>query len=229
MYNSWTPFDAAKIVDPEGDLDVRADDLQTVFKHLGVVCNHNRATFDFVLRWLAQMFKYPHVKVTVMVVIAGNKGAGKGAFVQLIKNMMGKAKVLSTEEPGKDVWGKFNGQMMNAFLVWLDDVEKADFAKDIKHVKRLVTERTVQVEKKHVNAVELESFHRFVVSANDLTIAELLCGVDERRYAYWEASDELCAKTQANVAYHNAFAALIEKPQLQHDFYHFLMSLAISI
>ena len=146
VYDLWTPFAASQLPPSVGDLNARAHDLGMILERVGVLTDHDPTAYNFLLDWLAQAVQYPEVK-SVMVVLISKQGAGKGQFIELLKRMMGEAKVLSTEDPAQHVWGKFNGLMAQAFLVELDELGRRDFEDNEKKIKSLVTEPRMQLER----------------------------------------------------------------------------------
>jgi hypothetical protein len=69
------------------------------------------------------MIQYPAVK-TICPTLISKQGAGKGTLIRLLSKMIGAKKVFETRRPSRDVWGSFNGEMANAFLVNLDELSK---------------------------------------------------------------------------------------------------------
>ena len=84
------------------------------------------------------MLKYPAVK-SICLAIVSSHGAGKGEWIDTNKKMMGENKVLETRKPQEDVWGKFNGGMLNAFFVAIDELEKCKCKDAVGEIKGLIT------------------------------------------------------------------------------------------
>ena len=71
------------------------------------------------------MVQYPAIKTKVPTFIS-KEGVGKSWLIKLFKVMFGNDKVLETSNPSRDVWGDFNGMMMNAFIVNLNEISKKE-------------------------------------------------------------------------------------------------------
>ncbi|KAH9262981.1 hypothetical protein BASA82_000004 [Batrachochytrium salamandrivorans] len=80
--------------------------------------------------------------------------------IQLFKKMLGPKKVFESTDPSRDVWGGFNGQMANAFLVNLNELSKKDTFDSEGKIKGLITDAELIVNNKGVNAYSIDSFHR---------------------------------------------------------------------
>ena len=204
-------------------LAVRARDLGTIFRRVGVVTGHERKAFKFVIMWHAQLFQYPQNK-SCMLCFLSKQGAGKGEYVRLLREMIGHAGVLTTTKPQKHVWGQFNIGMANAFLVVLNEVGAKGFADAEGEIKAMITDGTMMVEKKFCDQQEIDSYHRFILTAQVKDGESIPTTDDERRYFIARCSDELCT---GHADDHAAFAALVKKPTAQRDFYDYLMSLPV--
>ena len=221
-FNLWVPFAVAEAdVSMEAEDEDRVNDLAMCLHRVGVLCNHKPAEVCFLLYWLAQAFQYPENK-SCMVVIISRQGAGKGEFLQLLKTMMGRAKVLTTTTPQEHVWGKFNHRMGSAFLVHLDELDDSAFEHATGRVKALITDPTLTIEKKFVDAYEIDSYHRFILSTNDVN--PVPSTDDERRYFVVRSSDELC---EGHEEHHAAFHKLARDVTRLRDFYDYLMKMQV--
>jgi pantothenate kinase-related protein Tda10 len=65
------------------------------------------ARHDLLLKFTSNMIKYPKNK-GIALNLAGPQGAGKSTLVDLLRKLLGKAKVLETTTPEETVWGQFN-------------------------------------------------------------------------------------------------------------------------
>lgn len=53
------------------------------------MCHGNIVHFNFTMSWFASNLQQPGKKVYCCMVLRGREGAGKGIFIQLMKQMMG--------------------------------------------------------------------------------------------------------------------------------------------
>jgi hypothetical protein len=185
VFNGWTRF--------RGDLlPTTANDCGqhlAKFKFLlSVLCGHEETSATYLENWIAQMIQYPAKKTTVPTIIS-KQGAGKGTLIKTLTALLGENKVLSTTNADV-VFGKFNNQMLNAFLVNLDELSPKDVA-DCEHkIKGLITEPFLSIDIKGVNSMTIKSFHRFINTTNS-EFGVFKTGYDDRRNFIVRASDEL--------------------------------------
>ena len=69
------------------------------------------------------MFQRPSEKAGKFILFISKQGTGKGLLFELLTNMLGNDKVLDTTKPEKDVWGDFNGSMLNTYLVNFEELK----------------------------------------------------------------------------------------------------------
>jgi hypothetical protein len=104
--------------------------------------------------------------------------------------MLGKKKILSTSKPSRDVWGQFNGQMVDAFIVHLDEVSSKELIGAEGYIKNLITEPYYNVNQKGKPQQEIISYHRVIKFANgEETFKDKQ---DDRRNMTCQCSNELC-------------------------------------
>ena len=96
--------------------DKRPVALQVILNHIKILCNYEEPVYDYFVKWIAQMIQYPEKK-SIMPTLISKEGAGKGTLIELLRRMLGAKKVFETTSPSRDVWGPFNGIMVNSFLV----------------------------------------------------------------------------------------------------------------
>ena len=114
---------------------------------------------------------------------------GKNLLLNMIRKMLGNKKVLESTDPSRDVWGNFNGQMADAFLVNLSEISALDFKNAQGKVKALITEDTIIINEKCVKPFKLPSYHHFIMFTNEMEAIKP--SKDDRRNCLIQCSDEL--------------------------------------
>ena len=61
VYNLWTPFAMELVADWE------EKDISIFLKHIMILCNHEETSYDYFIKWLAQMIQYRAVKTTLIL------------------------------------------------------------------------------------------------------------------------------------------------------------------
>jgi len=186
IYNLWSPFECEKYTTPYTKND---EGLQVILNHIKILCNNDEMVSQYLIKWIGQMIQYPAIK-TICPTIISKQGAGKGTLMRLIENMMGKSKCLETTQPSRDVWGQFNSVMTNAFFVNLNELSKKDTIEIEGIFKGLVTDPTIHINAKGINQVEINSYHRFLITTNKED--PIKTSEDDRRNLIIRSSDEMC-------------------------------------
>jgi len=185
IFNIWRKFQMENI---EKWIHREAE-LQFFLRHILILCGNEQQVADYFIFWIANMIQYPEEK-SICPVLISNEGAGKGTLFRLLSRMLGSRKVLSTQDPCNHVWGQFNGEMENAFLVNLDELSKKDTIEAEGKIKGLITEPTIMINKKGIRAYPITSYHRFIITTNGEE--PINTTKDDRRKLIIRASDELC-------------------------------------
>lgn len=162
-FNVWIPFAMEKYTEP---YKKNEEALSCFLGHIKILCNNEEVIYDYFVKWIAQMVQYPEVK-TIIPTLISEEGAGKGTLIKLLRKLLGAKKVFETTNPGRDVWGQFNGIMANAFLVNLDELSKKDLLESEGKFKALVTNDTITINNKGVPSYEITSYHRFIATTNN--------------------------------------------------------------
>lgn len=185
VYNMWRPFEMEQYTTPYTKNVVALD---MFLNHIKILCNHEEPVYDYFKKWIAQMIQYPESK-TIMPTLISSQGAGKGTLIELLRKMFGVKKVFETTHPSRDVWGSFNGIMVNAFLVNLDELSQKETFECEGMVKGLITNPAMTINNKGVNQFTISSYHRFIATTNNFNPVKT--SEDDRRNLIISSSDEL--------------------------------------
>ena len=189
IFNTWTNFEMENV----NEYSHKQEELDLILNFIKKLCNNNEEHFEYFIKWIAQMIQYPAIKSGVIPVLISKQGAGKGTFMSLIKKMLGEKKFLESTDPSRDVWGSFNGLMTNAFFVNLNEIEKKDVIHAEGIIKNLITDSTININNKGVNAYTSRSYHRFLITTNKEEPVNT--SKDDRRNFIIRCSDELINNT----------------------------------
>jgi len=185
IYNMWSPFTGEKL--PDCIFDQSA--IDTFEKHISILCNHEYVASEWFKDWIAQMIQFPDIKTT-MPTFVSKPGAGKDSLLELLRKIIGNKKVFETTKPGLHIFGDFNSQMADAFLVVLSELSAVDLKNCGGLLKGLITDTKLTINTKGVSAYEIDSYARFMVfTNNDEAIKP---DKDDRRNVVIRSSDELC-------------------------------------
>lgn len=153
---------------------------------LDVLCRGDRASYDYVVRWMAHMVQHPARPAEVALVFKGSKGSGKGTLCRALKELAGKhgRHVTSPEH----FTGRFNEHLADTILLFVDEGFWAGDKKAEGQLKGLITEKTQTFEGKGKPIVEGPNQLHVVMASNEDWVVPATH--DERRFAVFEADDE---------------------------------------
>lgn len=155
-------------------------DCMDYYRHVfHIICGGNMRLFKYVMTWLAHMMQEPDKKPGTALVLRGLKGIGKGIFVDALRPILGRHSV-KVSDP-KQLTGNFNGHMDAKILAI---AEEAFFGGDRKVdsiVKDMITSDRMMLERKFMDAAEIDDHRRFIFLSNAENVVRAT--PDERRYA----------------------------------------------
>lgn len=149
------------------------------------VCSGNADDFAWLVGWMAHAIQKPWEKPGTAVVLKGKPGVGKSSVGEHFGALMPRHHV--TVYTPRGLTGQFNAHMATALLVQIEEGFWAGDKAAEGALKHLITGPTIQLEKKGVDAIELPSFHRYLMTSNERWTVP--ARHDERRYAIFNVSD----------------------------------------
>ena len=149
----------------EQDLDeYDAKDAKPWVDHIKHIwCHDNEELYDYVLDYLAHIVQYPFTKTGVGFVCKSNQGAGKGIILSKIADIFGpyfkSAKM-------KEFTGSFNGVLVDALVLFLDECVMTGDKKEAAYLKTLITEVKHQINMKNLPPVTLDNRINVFIATN---------------------------------------------------------------
>ena len=175
VFNFFQGFRVEPLV---GDCTIFIDHL----KH--VVCAGDDVSFAYLIQWLAHLFQRPDQKPNVAIVLKSVEGTGKGTMVEPLLKILGSH--ANKTNGAYALAGRFNGIVANRLLIFADEVDLTD-----KHVadrlKSIITETTVNMERKGLEMEPLPNYSRLIFASNHSRVIN--AGPRERRYLILEPDD----------------------------------------
>jgi hypothetical protein len=152
---------------------------------LNNICSGNEEHFNYLIGWLARLVQDPGCPGEVAVCMRGKRGTGKSLLVKIVGKLFGRHFLPVSDS--KHLVGSFNSHLRDVVLLFGDE---AFFAGDKRHesvLKTLITEDTLIIEGKGVDAEAAMNFvHLFLASNEDWVVP---AGLDERRFFVLEVGD----------------------------------------
>lgn len=152
-----------------------------------VVCDGNRELSRYLLRWLAWVLQHPTEPAEVVVVMRGVEGAGKGIIARLMASIFGKAHAIQISDR-RHLTGNFNSHLMNCLFLFADEAVWGGDKASEGALKRLISEPTLLIEPKGVDAFEVPNMLSIMMASNEQWAVPV--GEEARRYVVADVSDE---------------------------------------
>ena len=164
-----------------------------------IICNRNKKLTRYLLAWIANMLQGKQ-KPGVAPVLVGGRGTGKGLFVTILGKLFGRHFLHIVQR--SQLTGNFNAHFREAYLVFADESFFAGDKQMEGALKSLITEDTLMIEQKGIDAFPIKNFTNFIFATNNEQAVP--AGQDERRFFVLNVSD----KKKQDHAY---FAAIIKQ------------------
>lgn len=151
----------------------------------GVICSGNDDLYQWLLKWMARCVQHPGKPAEVAVVFRGLKGTGKGMVGQIMMGIFRGHELHITQS--KHLVGSFNSHLVDALFLFLDEAVWGGDKQGEAVLKALITEPTLMIEPKGVDAFPMPNRLKIVMSSNNDWVVPV--SSDERRYFVLDVSE----------------------------------------
>lgn len=176
-----------------------------------VLADGDPAAVEYIVKWAAWAVQNPGERAEAALVLRGGKGSGKGTFAHALRRMFG-VHGLHIANP-KHLVGAFNAHLRNCLLLYADEAFWAGDKQGESTLKALITESTLTIEQKGVDAVQWHNRIHLIMTANAEWVVP--ASHDERRYVVLNVSE----KYVDNERYFNELYAELENGGLSAMLY----------
>jgi hypothetical protein len=175
--NLWRGF----AVEPKrGSWKLLRDHIYRVF------AKRDPQAWRYIVRWIAWMLQHPEERAEAVLVFQGEEGAGKGMLARALLKMFGAYALPVSDQ--KHLTGGFSGHLHHTVFLFLDEAFWAGNVAAEGRLKSLVTEETIMLEPKYVQAFPVRNLLHIMMSSNNDWVVP--AGHGARRYAVFKVSDE---------------------------------------
>ncbi|TXL18543.1 hypothetical protein BMR06_13495, partial [Methylococcaceae bacterium HT5] len=169
-----------------------------------VVCGGNDEYYSYVIGWISKGFQKPHIPAGTAIVLRGVEGSGKSTLGLILANLWGNSGMII--EDSDHLTGKFNNQLMNcAFLAGNEAVYHGDKKAQSK-LKSLVTDTSLIIEGKGVDAIKIRNCLKIILSANDDWVIQT--SSSQRRFFCLEVKNRFGKKADSRAYYNNLYGII---------------------
>ena len=186
---------------------------------LSVICSGDEGCYTWLLHWMARCVQHPELRAEVAVVLRGLKGTGKGALAGLLLRLFQSHSLPITNS--RHLVGNFNAHLVDVLFLFLDEAFWAGDKAGEGTLKALITEPTILIEPKGINAFSVENRLKIIMASNADWVVPATA--DERRFFVLDVS----SSRRGDSAYFGRLFAAIDGPELP-ALLHDLLSLDLS-
>jgi hypothetical protein len=180
------------------------------------ICRGEKATYDWVLGWFAQMFQQPSEKMGTSLAIIGPQGTGKTIVGQIMGSLLGPHHTIVADP--RYVYGRFNAHLVSTILLQIEEAIWAGDKKAEGQLKDLITGKTQNIEYKGKEIITVANFIRCFICSNNPWVVS--AGFGERRSTVLHVGEE---KMQ-DKKYFGAIVAEMGKPGAREALLHYLLN-----
>ena len=146
---------------PMTDEDFNKTGLGKLFAHIFT----ENIVLEYFKCWLSHIIQKPNIKTKVAVVLfSKTHGIGKNTLVDYIIKILGKL-LCGQVECIEDVTKNFNAHLCNKLLIYGDEIS-ANAKKVSDRLKQIITRPSQNLEKKNIDAVEVDDFTNWLFTTN---------------------------------------------------------------
>jgi hypothetical protein len=151
-----------------------------------ILANGDRRAAEYILRWVAWAFQHPGELAEAALVLRGGKGSGKGVFGNALAKCFGEHALHIFQQ--SHLTGKFNGHLRACLFLFADEAFWAGDKKGESVLKGLITERSLVIEQKGIDAIQWPNKLHVLMAANAEWVVP--ASSDERRFAVFDVSNK---------------------------------------
>lgn len=154
--------------------------LEFMFKH---VCDSSQAHYDWLLQWTAHKIQHLEVKSTIVPILQGPQGTGKGLFTDgFLRKMYGGLyhKIMSSAR----IKDRFNRDQAYRQIIVLDEATWQGDVVEAGILKSLTGSTTQTIEEKFGASFEVRNSANYIITTNSHVSAAIT--KDDRRYQTFE-------------------------------------------
>lgn len=184
--NQWRGFDVQPHPEPV-DTEYMAPLIGYVYN---ILANGDQALGDWIMYWVAHIFQTPAEKSKTALVLIGDYGAGKTFLSEhIIAPLIGNYHSYSVQNV-EDLTGRFNMVMDNKFFIAANEAIHKNRYVSAQALKAFITDDTISIEPKNVNAYQKPNFTRFLFTSNNEFEAVFIePSPNERRFTVVRVAD----------------------------------------
>jgi hypothetical protein len=148
----------------------QAGDCSCYLDHLkNIICNGNAEHYDYTIKWMARAVQHPGERGHVALVWRGDKGPGKNIAADAFGKLFGPHFMTITN--AEHLVGRFNAHLRGKCVLVANEAFYAGNKQHEATLKGLITDVTLPIEQKFVDAeTDVNLLHLIVLSNNEWVV-----------------------------------------------------------
>lgn len=170
IYNLWSGFGIENTILPDDyDKVGKTDNIKRLLK---ILCENDDAIYDYFIKYLAHIFKYPSTKEKISVFFTGEMGVGKSTLKTLLNKLLGNELYTEPQDADK-LFSRFNKAFrLNKIMIVLDEAES--MKKNAKAICGLITNDVMNIENKNEPLMNnLKCLGRLIIMSDSADIIKI--------------------------------------------------------
>lgn len=131
-----------------------------------VICGGSDELHNYILDWMTDCVLNPGKPGEVAIAMRGVPGAGKGFFARGFGELFGRRHYIQIDRT-EHLTGKFNAHLSGKVVVFADEAIWAGSKQDLGPLKRLITEPTLTIERKGIDAIDEHNCVHLITATNE--------------------------------------------------------------
>lgn len=163
IFNNFLGFSLNKIENTE---NINFKDT-LIYKHIrDITCNGDQPSFEYLMKWIAQLIQYPEIKHRVALVQYGQQGSGKDTLIDFLQELIGNQFVYRTKQI-KEFMGNFNSINSGKLIIGFNEVDDKSSKENHDILKHVLDSRDEIIERKYLPKFKQSCYKRFIFNTNN--------------------------------------------------------------
>lgn len=173
-YNMWRGF----------SVEPKKGEWPLFHQHLELVGSENPEYVRYIWAWMAETVQRPDRPIGIALAFKGKPGTGKSTFAKWFGSLFGVHFLHLDSE--QHLLGRFNAHLHNTIVLLADEAVWAGSKAGLGALKRMITEDTLNIERKNVDVLTVKNMIHMIVASNEKWVVP--AGFDNRRFAIFGTS-----------------------------------------
>jgi hypothetical protein len=210
--NMFVPIPCSPMPGDVSFLDVLFDD---------VLCNGNKAKGQHLRKWLAHIVQKPAEYCSIVPVVIGEEGTGKGLVFINIMGAILKRYHYKIDSP-KGITDRFNQPLAFRLLTVLDEAAWSGNHEESDKLKSITGNKTLDIEEKFGKKVLVNNYSRYALLSNRENAAAI--SASNRRYWVFNTNENYAQRTD----FFDPIFRFLETENAANMLYNYFMNIDIS-